>query len=129
MKLTENFSKSEFDSKDGAEMPNDVLMNVQKLASQLQILRNNINKPITINSGYRSPEHNKAIGGVSNSQHLLGKAADIKVKGISTRILAALIEDLINDGDMLQGGLGIYDTFVHYDIRKSKARWNYGLKE
>jgi len=125
MKLTENFSKSEFDSKDGAEMPNDVLMNVQKLAGQLQILRNNINKPITINSGYRSPEHNKAIGGVENSQHVLGKAADIKVKGISTRILAALIEDLINDGDMLQGGLGIYDTFVHYDIRKNQARWDY----
>ena len=125
MKLTENFSKSEFDSKDGAEMPNDVLMNVQKLAGQLQILRNNINKPITINSGYRSPEHNKAIGGVENSQHVLGKAADIQVKGISTRILAALIEDLINDGDMLQGGLGIYDSFVHYDIRKNKARWDY----
>jgi len=125
MKLTNNFSKKEFDSKDGAEMPNDVLMNVQKLAGQLQILRNNINKPITINSGYRSPEHNKAIGGVENSQHVLGKAADIKVKGISTRILAALIEDLINDGDMLQGGLGIYDTFVHYDIRKNQARWDY----
>ena len=125
MKLTENFSKSEFDSKDGAEMPHDVLMNVQKLASQLQILRNNINKPISINSGYRSLEHNKAIGGVENSQHVLGKAADIKVKGISTRILAALIEDLINDGDMLQGGLGIYDTFVHYDIRKNQARWDY----
>ena len=124
MRITENFSKSEFDSKDGAEMPHDILMNVQKLAGQLQILRNNINKPITINSGYRSPEHNKAIG-VSNSQHVLGKAADIKVKGISTRILAALIEDLINDGDMLQGGLGIYDTFVHYDIRKNKARWDY----
>lgn len=125
MKLTENFSKSEFDSKDGAEMPNDVLMNVQKLAGQLQILRNNINKPITINSGYRSPEHNKDIGGVENSQHVLGKAADIKVKGISTRILAALIEDLINDGDMLQGGVGIYNSFVHYDIRKNKARWDY----
>ena len=125
MKLTENFSKLEFDSKDGAEMPNDVLMNVQKLAGQLQILRNNINKPITINSGYRSPEHNKNIGGVENSQHVLGKAADIQVKGISTRILAALIEDLINDGDMLQGGLGIYDKFVHYDIRKNKARWDY----
>ena len=127
MKLTNNFSKKEFDSKDGAEMPNDVLMNVQKLASQLQILRNNINKPITINSGYRSPEHNDSIkNSSSNSQHILGKAADIKVKGISTRILAALIEDLINDGDMLQGGLGIYDTFVHYDVAKGKKRrWDY----
>jgi hypothetical protein len=35
----------------------------------------------------------------------------------------AIIEDLIDRGDMLQGGLGLYNTFVHYDIRKTKARW------
>jgi uncharacterized protein YcbK (DUF882 family) len=72
MKLTNNFSKSEFDSKDGAEMPDDVLENVKKLAEQLQILRDFLNVPIKINSGYRSPAHNKKIGGVKNSIHLTG---------------------------------------------------------
>lgn len=125
MRLTSNFWKSEFDSKDGAEMPESVLYNIQKLANQLQVVRNYINKPIKINSGYRSPSHNKAIGGVKNSQHVLGKAADIVVKGINTEQLALIIESLINDGDILQGGIGIYNTFVHYDIRKNKARWDY----
>ena len=125
MKLTNNFSKSEFDSKDGAEMPHKVLCNIQKLANQLQVLRDEIGKPIRINSGYRSPIHNKSIRGVKNSQHLLGKAADIVVEGIETNDLALIIEVLINDGEMLQGGLGIYNTFVHYDIRKTRARWDY----
>lgn len=125
MKLTDNFSKSEFDSKDGAEMPVEVFHNVQKLANQLQALRDHLKKPIKINSGYRSPKHNNTIGGSKNSQHKLGKAADIKVKGISSRILYGIIENLINSSDMLQGGLGLYNGFVHYDIRGSRARWDY----
>ena len=124
MKLTENFSLHEFNSKDGEEMPQMVFYNVQKLANQLQIIRNHIKKPININSGYRSPKHNASIGGVSNSQHLLGKAVDLSVKGLSSRMLYAAIEDLINNGHILQGGLGLYNTFVHYDIRGNRVRWN-----
>ena len=125
MKLTNNFNKEEFDSKDGEQMPSEVFYNIVKLAQQLQILRNHIKKPIKINSGYRSPSHNKSIGGSKNSQHMLGKAADIKVKGISSRMLHGIIEDLISKGDMLQGGLGLYNGFVHYDFRNGKARWDF----
>lgn len=123
MRLTRNFSKHEFDSKDGAEMPQEVLYNVQKLANQLQILRNFVAKPITVNSGYRSPSHNKRVGGSINSQHLLGKASDIIVEDIKPIDVYNTIESLIEKGDMLQGGLSLYPTFVHYDIRKTKARW------
>ena len=123
MKLTKNFSKHEFDSKDGAEMPDEIFYNVQKLANQLQILRNFIAKPITVNSGYRSPSHNKRVGGSINSQHLLGKAADIVVEDMKPIDVYNTIENLIEKGDMLQGGLSLYPTFVHYDIRKTKARW------
>ena len=122
MKLTKNFSKHEFDSKDGSEMPQEVLYNVQKLANQLQILRNLIAKPISINSGYRSPSHNSKIG-AKNSQHLYGKAADIVVEDMQPIDVYNAIESLIEKGDMLQGGLSLYPTFVHYDIRKTKARW------
>lgn len=80
MRLTANFTKKEFDSKDGEEMPQDVFFNIVKLANQLQILRSKLKRPIKINSGYRSPQHNKNVGGSPNSQHLLGKASDIKVK-------------------------------------------------
>lgn len=124
MKLTKNFSKSEFDSKDGAEMPDNVLENVKVVAEQLQVLRDVLNIPIKINSAYRSPKHNKKIGGVKNSQHITGKAVDIVAKGITTNYLAFKINELILKGKMLEGGIGIYDTFVHYDVRGTKVRWD-----
>ena len=123
MKLTRNFSKSEFDSKDGALMPSKVLHNIKILAEQLQELRDYLNKPITINSGYRSPKHNRASNGVRNSKHVLGMAADITVQGLTTKKVHEAIEILIMDKAMLQGGLGLYPTFLHYDVRIKKARW------
>ena len=126
--MTKNFSKSEFMSKCGREMPEEVYHNVVKVANQLQYLRDYLNKPIRVNSAYRSPEHNAKVGGVPKSQHLLGKAADIVVKDMPTEFLYQYIEDAISNGEMLQGGLGLYDTFVHYDIRGTKARWDYRKK-
>jgi uncharacterized protein YcbK (DUF882 family) len=134
MQLTKNFAKSEFDSKDGEEMPTEVFYNIQKLANQLQYVRDYLDRPIRINSGYRSLNHNLVIGGSKNSQHLLGKAADIVVKGLEPKLVYEILEDLINKGEILQGGLGLYDSFVHYDFgfkgkrrrwdhRKTKARW------
>lgn len=123
MKLTKNFSKSEFDSKDGAEMPKKVLANIKKLAECLQVIRDNSGKRISINSGYRSPEHNKKIGGAPKSQHLLGIAADIVVEDHAPKEVYKLIELLIDKGDLPEGGLKAYSTFTHYDIRGKKARW------
>lgn len=124
MKLTKDFTKSEFDSKDGAVMPANVLRNVKELAKNLQVLRDFTGKSITINSGYRSPAHNAKVGGVSNSQHVLGQAADIVVSGYSPAQVKAAIEQLIASGKMKQGGIGLYNTFVHYDTRGVAARWN-----
>jgi len=123
MNLTKNFSKLEFDCKCGCEMPKKVLDNVQKLASQLQVLRDEVGVSIKINSAYRCPKHNKSIGGVNNSQHILGKASDVVIIGFEPSKTFELISELIHKGDMLEGGLGKYKTFTHYDIRKTKARW------
>lgn len=125
MKLTKNFSKKEFDSKDVSEMPQDVFVNIQKLANQLQVLRDYLGKQISINSAYRSPSHNKSVGGAKNSQHLYGKASDITVKEMTPKQVYDAIEILISNGDMLQGGLGLYNTFVHYDFRGNKSRWDF----
>ena len=125
MKLTKNFNKSEFDCSCNCEMPKKVLDNVKILAEQLQAIRTISEQPIKINSAYRCAKHNKAIGGVKNSQHVLGKAADIVIKDHTAEETFYLISELINDGDMLQGGLGSYNTFTHYDIRGKKARWNF----
>lgn len=123
MKLAKNFSLSEFKSKDGAATPNEVRHNLVKLASQLQTLRDHLNRKIHINSGYRSPEHNRAVGGVDESQHVLGKAADIVVDGLKPIEVKIAIEALIAQGEILQGGLSAYNRFVHYDIRGYAARW------
>ena len=123
--MTKNFSKSEFDCSDGSEMNIAIYHNMVKVANQLQILRNYIGKPITINSGYRSEEYNASIKGSSKkSQHVMGRAADIVVKGMTPVEVTEVIERLISNGDMLQGGLGLYKGFVHYDIRGTKVRWN-----
>lgn len=123
MKLSDNFSLSEFRCNDGTDVPDEYMDNVRKLAENLQILREIIGKPIIVISGYRSPEYNKKIGGVKRSQHMLAKAADIIIKGMDTRDVADLIKDLIKQGKMHAGGVGLYQSFVHYDVRGRNARW------
>lgn len=124
MKITENFNLSEFQCKCGCEMPYNVEKNIIELADNLQILRNHLNKPINPTNGFRCATHNKSVGGVKNSQHILGKAADIKVKDVSPNEIADAIEYLMESGKFKMGGVGRYNTFTHVDIRGSKARWN-----
>jgi uncharacterized protein YcbK (DUF882 family) len=134
-KLTNNFRLNEFlrskwfDKETQAKVislynnTDSIKHNIQKLACQLQTLRDHLSVPITINIAYRPVFYELSKGRSGNSQHTLGKAADIKVKGFTPQQIADEIEKLIEKGDMLQGGLSAYSTFVHYDIRKTKARW------
>lgn len=123
--LTKNFNSKEFDCKDGTKVPEKFMGNLQKLANNLQILRNELGVAVTVTgSGYRTPKHNRAAGGAINSQHLTASAADINAKGHTPKQLHDKIEILIASGKMVQGGLGLYKNFVHYDIRGHKARWN-----
>lgn len=123
---TANFQLTEFNCRDeaGTPVPEPIRGNIQKLMNELEILRSELNKPVSVNSGYRTVAHNQFVGGESNSLHLCGMAADIKVAGVSPLLVHSTIEKLITAGKMKQGGLGLYDTFVHYDIRGTKARWN-----
>lgn len=123
MRLTKNFSKAEFDSKDGAVMPLEVLQNVQKLAENLQKIRDKINVPLTIHSGWRSVKHNSAVGGKPNSQHLTGNAADISSRHIAPEQLARIIKTMMDAGEIEKGGLKAYNTFVHYDRRQVYVTW------
>ena len=104
-------------------MPADVYINLQKLANQLQALRNKIGKPIHITSGYRCEEYNERVGGATRSQHLIGKAADIQVRSMQPSEVYDTIEEMIGKGDILQAGLKAYNTFTHYDYRGRRARW------
>lgn len=122
-KLTANFNIAEFACHDGTPVPDSLECNVIVLAHNLQILRDYLGEPVRLNSGYRTPAYNKKIGGAPKSQHIQAKAADITVKSKTPKQLAAIIEKLISQGEMKQGGIGIYPGWVHYDIRGTKARW------
>lgn len=123
--LSSNFSLYEFSckDKDKTPVPKEYLENVKELAKNLQIIRDEVGKPIEIISGYRTPEYNKNVGGASKSQHMLAKAADIKVSGVTSEEIKTVIFKLIDDGKISQGGVGSYPGFVHYDVRGVKARW------
>ena len=130
MKLTENFSLHEFRCRDGSDVPDEYMENVKELAENLQVLRDKIGKPITVISGYRSPEYNKKIDGARRSQHMLAKAGDLIVKGMTPDEVKAEIVQLIKDGKMKKGGVGLYTHFTHYDVRGFNRRWyGKGIKD
>lgn len=130
MKLTKNFSLWEFKCRDGTEVPEEYLENVQELAENLQILRDYIGKPIHVISGYRSPKYNRKIGGARRSQHMLAKAGDLIVKGMTPSEVKEVIVQLIKEGKMKKGGIGLYTHFTHYDVRGFNRRWyGKGIKD
>jgi uncharacterized protein YcbK (DUF882 family) len=92
MKLTSNFSLKEFECNCGCSMPSFVKDNILELADDLQVIRDEINKPIKITNAYRCKSHNAKVGGTKNSQHLLGKAADLQVKDVKPKEVADLVE-------------------------------------
>lgn len=126
MKLTKNFSLSEFACKDakGTPVPEKYMGNVKELAKNLQTLRDAIGEPLYISgSGYRTPAHNKKVGGAKQSQHLTANAADISAKNYTPKQLKAIVERLIKEGKLWFGGIGLYKGFLHVDCRQDKARW------
>ena len=123
--LSTYFKWKEFACHDNGKtpVPEEYKKNAKELALQLDVLRLEIQKPININCAYRTPLHNKKIGGVANSQHLFAKAADIRIVGMTSVQVHKKIIELIDAGKMKQGGVGLYNSFVHYDIRGTVARW------
>lgn len=118
--LTKNFSRWEFACKGinccGGSAPVDLA-----LVEGLQELRDKLNTPINIISGFRCLTHNKRENGSRYSQHTLAKAVDIKIPdGIE---IDKLIETIETIDVFREGGVGIYSTRIHLDVRKYKTRW------
>ena len=116
------FTMAEFKCKCGGRYcngyPAEIDMIMVKIADKI---REKIGKPITINSGLRCKTHNANVGGVSNSQHLYGNAADLGCpSGCTPAQMASIAEDIMGD----TGGIGIYSWGIHIDTRSTKSRWN-----
>ena len=121
-KLSPSFAVREFRCRDGS----DTVLVDEGLVVLLQCIREHFGKAVTITSGYRTAEHNAKVGGAKSSQHLLGRAADIRVQGVSVEDVAAYAESLMPDW----GGVGRYPVkagratgWVHVDTRATKSRW------
>jgi len=121
--MTKNFSLSEFQCKCGCKMPAFVEENIKELANNLQVLRDEIGR-LDLTNAYRCKDHNADVGGATNSQHLKGKAADIKSNALDPKEIASYVDDLMKNEKFKLGGIGIYNTFTHVDIRGTRARWS-----
>jgi len=90
------------------------------LLEKLEELRKILERPVYVTSGYRCSGYNRKVGGVPNSYHLIGLAADIKVGDISLIELLEICENIDFNG------IGFYEkkNFLHLDVRPTKrSRW------
>jgi len=124
LKVTPHFWIYEFDCRDGTNYPEKwIESRLTPLCKSLELIRAEVGGPLHITSGYRTAVHNRRIGGAMYSQHLTGRAADISPRDVTAARLHLIIDRLIRRGDIPDGGLGKYQTFVHYDQRGYRARW------
>src|SRR5690606_5107064 len=112
---TRNFDINEFRSPDNNSLPKKGME--KTLLWKLELLRWELgNKPVVINSGYRTKSFNSNIGGYSNSNHLTGKAADIKVIGVSPSSVHKIALQIFE-------GVGKYKNFTHVDTDSKKVKF------
>ena len=114
---TKHFKDSEFACKCGCGLasPDPELLQV------LELIRAGIgNHPIFVNSGCRCESHNSNVGGSQNSQHLHCKAADIWSNHATPDEISFIANQVIG----LRGGIGVYETFCHIDVRETMSRWS-----
>lgn len=109
------FAGEEFECKCCGEVPECGMDD--NLLMILDDIREKIGEPLYIESGYRCRSHNEEVGGVADSQHIHGRAADVYAENASVLKIAALAEAAGADG------IGLYDDFVHIDVRGYSARW------
>lgn len=106
-----HFKQNEFNCKCGCGL-NNMDLKVVKIADEI---REHFGQPCIVNSGTRCTNHNKKVGGVSNSRHLKGKAIDIYVKNVSGNTLLAYTKELVKQ-DKLRYTYLIAGNAVHIDI-------------
>lgn len=133
MQFAPHFPKSEltrtttglFNQPDGSNLENLV-----RLSYVLEMLRYFLNRPIIVNSAFRSPSVNSKVGGAPKSYHLKGCAADIRVPGLSSKQLSEFIRVLYSSKSKLPpyAELLTYPGFVHIAFNPKTLTHAFGKK-
>jgi hypothetical protein len=114
--LSPHFSRAEFACRCCGELKIE-----PTLLEGLELLRSLAGRPIVVHDGYRCEGHNQEVGGVTDSEHTRGLAADIAIPGLS---LQEMYELALQVPAFRNGGIGAYDSnFLHLDVRAEQARW------
>lgn len=125
--VTPHFCLVEFSCRDGAPYPGHwIEERLRPLCDTLEVIRLAVGGPLAILSGYRTESYNRQINGAKLSQHVQGRAADIRAAGFNAATLHALVLSLYKAGTLPHlGGLGLYAGFVHCDVRATERliRW------
>ncbi len=122
---TLHFTTDEFKCKNGTLPLPSMRKDLDLLMQQLEVLRASLGGyKIEILSGFRTPSYNSTIGGSPSSEHLKSKAVHLCMGNCTPLEISSQILKLIESGEMLEGGLGLHDDYVHYDIRGSEVRWD-----
>jgi len=121
LRLSAHFHADEFRCNCCGRLHPSGKMPPEQLIEWLEAIRNHFDKPVHINSGYRCPKHNAAVGGALHSRHKMGVAADIWIEGVDPQHVYDFCDDLVG----AYGGVGNYPTFTHVDFDpiKGKRRW------
>ena len=115
-KLSPHFSKAEMACRCCGNLKIE-----DRLLSALETLRNLAEAPVIVHDAYRCPKHNEEIGGVTDSEHEHGLAADVRISGLS---LQQMYELALQVPEFANGGIGAYDGgFLHVDVRGHRSRW------
>jgi uncharacterized protein YcbK (DUF882 family) len=123
VQLSDNFSLEELTHSDLAirkginnDPSTDIISNLGRLAQLLEQVRKMVGRPITVSSGYRCPELNKAVGGQPNSQHMQGCAADIRAMNMTPD---QLVKAIINTDIQFDQLIREFDSWVHISVTNS----------
>jgi uncharacterized protein YcbK (DUF882 family) len=110
------FNYDEFKCRCCEQLPDDARRNIDSLVSEvLDPARERLGAPVYVNSGYRCPKHNTKVGGVKNSQHMKGEAADITTGTVEGNMkLKAVIEELGKFDQLIT-----YPTFLHVSWKRN----------
>jgi len=114
--LSTHFSRQELACRCCGELTLD-----DHLLAALESLSEAAGAPVVIRDAYRCERHNQEVGGVTNSEHTRGMAADVKIAGLT---LQQMYELALQVPEFAEGGIGAYDGgFLHVDVRGFRSRW------